>query len=47
MTVSDFTQFVWFWAGDEIFIITSFTVAGALILAALYMLARRARPSRE
>ncbi len=45
--LTDFTQFVWVWAGDEIFIVTSFTVAGALILAVLYMLARRARPSRD
>ncbi len=45
--LTDFSQFVWMWAGDEIFIITSFTVAGALILAALYMLARRVRPSRD
>jgi hypothetical protein len=41
--LTDFSQFVWVWAGDEIFIITAFTVAGALILAILHMVAKRAR----
>lgn len=43
---TDFTQFVWFWAGDGIFTITAFTVAGAVLLAVLHTVAKRGRFSR-
>lgn len=41
--LTDFTQFLWFWAGDLIFVVTAFTVAGSLILAVVHMLAKRGR----
>lgn len=43
LTVADFTQFVWFWAGDGIFIITVFSVAGAVLLGLVHTVAKRGR----
>lgn len=45
--LTDFTQFVWFWAGDGIFLIVAFTVAGAVVLAALHAVARPGRRFEE
>jgi hypothetical protein len=42
--LTDFTQFVWFWVGDVILITTAFTVAGAVLLAILHVVAARRRP---
>ncbi len=45
--MTDFTQFVWMWAGDGIFVITELTIAGAVILAVLYMLAKASRREKR
>ena len=41
--LTDFTQFLWFWAGDELFVILAFTVAGSILLSILHMLTQGAR----